>query len=265
MSDDRRPMSDHGRIEELISIRALDGLDLDDRLLLERLMGKHGEACEQCRLLQEEYAEVAGRLAFALAPAELREGFEDDVVSLATGTAPTRAAAAEGAGPGLPRPTATASLDVRRDERTRRGAPGVRRGLVAAAAALALFAGGWLARDVVAPAEPDLAEARVVAFSGERGELAVAYRPGEEGAYLVGSGLPSPGPGRVLEVWMIRGDQVARGACLTPSDDGSIATFLDADLGSASTMAVTVEPGSCPSQPSTDPILTADLAAGGTA
>jgi anti-sigma-K factor RskA len=136
---------------------------------------------------------------------------------------------------------------------------------VAAAAALALFAGGWLARDVVSPAEPDLADARVVAFDGERGEegslLVIAYRPGEEGAYLVGSGLPSPGPGRVLEVWMIRGQQVTRGVCLTPSGDGSIAAFVDADLGSASAMAVTVEPDSCPSQPSTDPILTADLAA----
>ena len=104
-----------------------------------------------------------------------------------------------------------------------------------------------------------------MAFDGERGEagsqLAIAYRPGEEGAYLVGSGLPSPGPGRVLEVWMIRGNRVTRGVCLTPSDDGSIAAFMDADLASASSMAVTVEPDSCPSQPSTEPILTADLSA----
>jgi hypothetical protein len=64
---------------------------------------------------------------------------------------------------------------------------------------------------------------------------------------------------------MIRGDRVTRGACLTPSDDGSIAAFVDADLGSTTTMAVTVEPESCPSRPSTDPILTADLAAGPTA
>jgi anti-sigma-K factor RskA len=255
-------MSDHARIEELISIRSLGGLDLDDRLLLDRLMEEHGETCEECRLLQDEYAEVAGRLGFALAPAELREGFEDEVVSLATGTRESRGSAGDRGDTG---PRATASLNERRDERARRrGAPGVWKGLVAAAAALALFAGGWLARDVVAPAEPDLADARVVAFSGDRGQLAIAYRPGEEGAYLVGSGLPSPGPGRVLEVWMIRGKQVERGVCLTPSDDGSVATFVDADLGTTSAMAVTEEPDSCPSQPSTDPILTADLAAGGT-
>ncbi len=64
---------------------------------------------------------------------------------------------------------------------------------------------------------------------------------------------------------MIRGDQVVRGVCLTPTDDGSLATFVDADLGSTSAMAVTVEPSSCPSKPSTDPILTADLADGRTA
>ena len=263
MSDDRRPMRDHERIEELISIRSLGGLDLEDRSLLERLMEEHGEWYQECRLLQDEYAEVAGRLAFGLAPAELREGFEDEVVSLATGAASPRGAAAARAGSG-PRPSA--SLDDRRDGRTRRrGAPGAWKGLVAAAAAVALFAGGWIARDVIAPGRPDLADARVVAFSGERGELAIAYRPGEEGAYLVGSDLPAAGPGRVLEVWMIRGDQIVQGLCLTPSDDGSLATFVDADLGSTSAMAVTVEPDSCPSKPSTDPILTADLADGRTA
>lgn len=81
---------------------------------------------------------------------------------------------------------------------------------------------------------------------------------------MVGSDLPPPGPGRVLEVWMIRGNEVVRGVCLTPLDDGSLATFVDADLGSTSSMAVTVEPDTCPSNPSTDPILTADLADGRT-
>lgn len=253
-------MSDHERIEELISILSLDGLDLDDQALLSQLMEDHGESCEECRLLRDEYAEVAGRLAFALAPAELREGFEDDVVSLATGALDPRGARAA---PTTSGPRAIASIDDRREERKAwGGAPSVWKGLVAAAAAIALFAGGWLARDVTAPAEPDLADARVVAFSGERGELAIAYRPGEEGAYLVGSGLPLPRPGRVLEVWMIRGEMVTRGVCLMPSDDGSLAAFVDADLGSTSAMAVTVEPDSCPSQPSTDPILTADLEAG---
>jgi anti-sigma-K factor RskA len=259
MSDDRRPMREHERIEELISIRSLGGLDLDDESLLERLLEEHGDACEECRLLRDEYAEVAGRLAFALAPAALREGFEDEVVSLATNA---RGATAAPGGSGA-RPIG--SLDDRRaDRRQRRGAPRAWKGLVAAAAALALVAGGWIARDVIAPSGPDLADARVVAFSGEQGELAIAYRPGERGAYLVGSDLPPAGPGRVLEVWMIRGDQVVRGVCLTPSDDGSLATFVDADLGSTSAMAVTVEPSSCPSKPSTDPILTADLADGRT-
>jgi anti-sigma-K factor RskA len=260
MSDDRRPIRDHERIEELISIRSLGGLDPDDEFLLERLMEEHGDACEECRLLRDEYGEVAGRLAFALAPAALREGFEDEVVSLATSA---RSAAAAPVGFGA---RAIGSLDDRRADRAqRRGGFGAWKGLVAAAAALALVAGGWIARDVIVPDRPDLADARVVAFSGERGELAIAYRPGERGAYLVGSDLPPAGPGRVLEVWMIRGDQVVRGVCLTPTDDGSLATFVDAELGSTSAMAVTVEPSSCPSKPSTDPILTADLAGGRTA
>src|SRR5204862_821024 len=93
------------------------------------------------------------------------------------------------------------------------------RGLAAAAIAAALFLGGWFARGATSSV-PAGSAARVVAFRGPVGELQVAYRPGTAGAYLFGSRLPAPGPGRVLEVWMIRGESVTSGACVTPSRDG---------------------------------------------
>jgi hypothetical protein len=223
--------NDHDRIEELISVRALGGLDGDDKLLLQRLMAEHGPDCERCRALTHDYAEVAGRLGFAPAPVEIRPSFEDETVARAIRA---RSANARTTQPWL-------------------------RGLLAAAAAVALFASGWVAADVAGGPRFGEAGARVVAFEGDAGDLAVAYRPGARGAYLFGSGLRSPAEGRVLEVWMIRGASIARGACLRPAADGSLATFVDADLASADAMAVTVEPERCPAQPTTDPILTADV------
>jgi hypothetical protein len=255
---------DHDRIEELLSIRALGGLDPADEAVLDRLLSEHGASCEECGVLRDEYAEVAGRLAFALPPAEPREGLEDELVALATGAAAhgARAAALAARRTALPTP-----LDDRRPDARRRGDGRPWRALAAAAVAVVVFAAGWLARDVAESPGPTLADARVVTFhvpggaGSPAGELAVAYRPGADGALLLGSGLPSPGRGRVLEVWLIRGDRVTRGACVQPADDGSLARFIDAGLGSTSTMAVTVESARCPSAPTTEPILTADLRA----
>jgi hypothetical protein len=251
-------VGEHDRIEELMSIRSLGGLDPADDALLDRLVTEHGPGCEECGVLRDEYAEVAGRLAFALAPAEPREGLEDELLALATGAAATNAVGAASRGAPVAR-----SLDDRREERpARENDRRPWRALVAAAAALVLFAAGWLANDLTTSAPPSLAGARVVAFhpaDPSVGDLAIAYRPGSDGALLLGSGLPSPGPDRVLEVWMIRGDRVTRGACVRPAADGSLAKLLDAGLGSTTSMAVTVERDSCPSAPTTDPILTADL------
>jgi hypothetical protein len=218
-------VGEHDRIEELMSIRSLGGLDPADDALLDRLVTEHGPGCEECGVLRDEYAEVAGRLAFALAPAEPREGLEDELLALATGAAATNAVGAASRGAPVAR-----SLDDRREERPAR--ENDRR--------------PWRAL-VAAAADPSV------------GDLAIAYRPGSDGALLLGSGLPSPGPDRVLEVWMIRGDRVTRGACVRPAADGSLAKLLDAGLGSTTSMAVTVERDSCPSAPTTDPILTADL------
>jgi hypothetical protein len=98
----------------------------------------------------------------------------------------------------------------------------------------------------------------IVAFQGERGELAMAYTPGERGALVWGAGLPDPGGGKTYELWMIEGGNPVRGACLAPTD-GAVAAYLDADLSSAELMAVTVESAECPSAPTTNPIFTAEL------
>jgi hypothetical protein len=86
----------------------------------------------------------------------------------------------------------------------------------------------------------------------------MAFTPGEPGAVFWGAGLPDPGTDRVYEIWMIEGDAAVSGGCVSPVD-GVVALSVDADIGTAETMAVTEESADCPSAPTTDPIMLADL------
>ena len=251
-------MIDHERIETLIAARALGGLDPDDARELDRALAEHGPECAECRRLLDDYDEVAGRMAFALAPAPLRAEMEDEILERALSgqgsvsttdtpvTEPTRA-------PG--------SLDDRREARTARRA-GVWRSVAAIAAAFVLFAGGWVIGTTVSDDDQplDLSAARVVSFDSQEGEFAVAFEPGESGLLVLGSGLPSPGPDKAYQVWMIEGDDPTPGPCLRPGSDGSIVELIDANLGTTDTMAVTVEPATCSTSPTTEPIAVADLA-----
>ncbi|HJY32866.1 MAG TPA: hypothetical protein VJ573_08205, partial [Actinomycetota bacterium] len=89
-------MRSHERIEELIAIRSIGGLDPQEQAELEGLMASHGPDCEECRRLEIEYGEVAGRLAFALDPVPVRPGFAEETIGLALGEAPTSGPARAG-------------------------------------------------------------------------------------------------------------------------------------------------------------------------
>jgi hypothetical protein len=213
---------DHTVIEELLAVRALGGLDGDDVQLLERELASHGD-CAECRRLEAAYEETAGHLAFALDPAPVS----------------TDAAAVIAARPGRNRPWLVFAT-------------------VAAALVLVLVAVAVLGPRTIGvhPAT----QQTVVHFTGSAGELAMAYVPGQPGAILVGTGFDDPGPDKVYEVWMITGQTPTSGGCVRPHD-GSIATTVNGDVSGADLMAVTVEPASCPSQPTSQPVLTAPLTA----
>ena len=231
---------DHQGIEELLSASVLGGLEPEEQAALEREMSSHGPRCPECMELRRDYGEVAGRLAFVLEPVAVRPELEDQVVRLARGTVTAE----------------VVQLPARRD-RSR-----VWRGLVAVAAALVLFAGGWLARDLSVGNNGTVAlppSARVVSFEGTGGNLSVAFEPGTRGVYLLGSNLAAPPSGKVYELWLIQGDTPVRGACFSPTANGSYFRFLDADVSTTQVMAVTVEPASCSSAPTSEPFLTAAI------
>jgi Anti-sigma-K factor rskA len=227
---------EHALIDELMAIRALDGLDDDDATRLERELAAHGD-CDECRRLEAEHSEVAGMLALALDPRPVDDDMADRILAEAQ------------------RPRAAAPVDevsVRRDARV-----GLWQAAFGVAAAVALLLA------VVLAARPDgglnVPGERIVPFEGAPGELALAYTPGERGVLVWGTGLPDPGERRVYELWLIDDGDAVRGACLAPTE-GAVAAYVDADLSSAELMAVTVESIDCPAAPTTDPLFTAELA-----
>jgi hypothetical protein len=227
----------HDLIDELMAIRALDGLDDDDATRLERELAAHGD-CDECRRLEAEHSEVAGMLALALDPRPVDEDMADRI--LAETQRPSAAAAP------------VDEVSARRDARL-----GLWQAAFGVAAAVALVLA------LVLATRPDggfdVPGERIVPFEGARGELALAYTPGERGVLVWGTGLPDLGTRRVYELWMIDDGDAVRGACLSPKE-GAVAAYVDVDLSSAELMAVTVESTGCPAAPTTDPLFTAELA-----
>ena len=252
---------DHTRIEELIAVRslgALDGSDADD---LAQMMADHGPTCERCRELENGFAEVAGRLAFALDPTPVDPGMADRILAQPRPVASVPATqAARPSFPAAPSPTPDADeLGARREVRTRGRTWTALIGVAAAVAVLvavvvAVQPGGTL-KVAAGPSQ------RIVRFDGEDdvGRLAMAYTPGETGVIFWGSDLPDPGPDRVYEIWMIDDDEPVAGGCVVPLD-GRIALYVEADVGTTDLMAITVEPSECPSAPTAAPVFTAPLA-----
>lgn len=228
---------DHALIDELLAIRSLDGLDGDDDALLERELAAHG-ACDECRRLEAEHADVAGMLALALEPRPVDERLADRIV------AGERRAEQDAAVPGGD------ELSGRREARVGRWQAAF--GVAAAVAIVLAFVLATRPEGGVA------VPGTIVSFEGSPGEVAMAYTPGEPGALVWGTGLPDPGQGKVYELWMIENGDPVRGACLRPTD-GAVAAYLDADLSPVELMAVTVESSECPTAPTTDPVFTAAI------
>ena len=240
---------DHALIEELLAVRSLGGLDGDDAVLLDREMAEHGD-CEGCRRFASEFEETAGRLAFALDPLPATE------IEAQVDTILRRAAEAGHPSVG----TGHVALGgTHPGPRSRPGRAWQVLGAAAAAVVLVVAAIALLGPSRSTDVQATISQT-VVRFTGTGGELAMAYEPGRPGAVFLGSGFDDPGPDQVFEIWMIQGDTPISGGCVSPND-GSIVAFVDADVSGADVMAMTVEPASCPAQPTTTPFLTAPLTA----
>ena len=242
-------MRDHTLIEELLAVQALEGLDGGDVALLESRWNEHGD-CAECRSLEDEFNEIAGRLGFALDPEPIDPGMADEILLQAG----SRVAAIQA--------EQVESTDVARGQLSARRGRWDRNWTAVAAAIAVLLIVGTIAivRSVgTTPVGTIASPEQFVRFTGTGGaDVVMAYTPGKTGVVLVGSGLPDPGPGKVFELWTIR-DQTPTSAGCTAAADGGIAAALPAAPVGGDLMAVTIESTSCPSAPTTTPILTALL------
>jgi hypothetical protein len=248
-------MRDHAAIEELIATQALGGLERPEQSALAAERSTHGEGCEECLRLENAYAEVAGRLAFALEPTEIREGLEDELVARAR-SAPEQAT------------LRAARPDDARSVGAARAGRAVSRIVAAAVTALLLFAAG-AAGYLLAPRGDTLTE-EAAAYLAEPatqvvhmtdanvGNVTIAYQPGRPESFLLGSSLQAAPSGKTYELWMIRGTTPVPGGCFSPTD-GGLVKRIDADPSGAQEMAVTVEPEQCSKAPTSKPILSAPL------
>lgn len=237
----------HDRIEELLAVRVLGGLDQAEESALGDEMASHGN-CATCRQLERELSETAARLAFALAPVAVGHAMADRI--LASGRDDTAGG------------SAATSRAIPIDQlAARREGPRWRTfvGIAAAIAVVALVATTALRPGARTTGVTAQQEQTVVRFHGAAGHLAMAYTPGESGVVFWGSDLPDPGADRVYEIWMIQGDTPIPGGCVSPGPGGNLAAFVDENVGTTDLMAVTVEPSSCPGTPTGDPVLTAPL------
>ncbi|MFL5735838.1 MAG: anti-sigma factor domain-containing protein [Actinomycetota bacterium] len=243
-------MRDHAAIEELIALHALNALDPSDEHALASQRSDHGAGCAECLHLESAYGEVAGRLAFSLEPAEIREGFEDELVTRALGDAQE------------PRSSGDHARERRRFATPVRAVAG----FVAAVLIVAAGIGGYL----LAPRQDTVAEAlaekleqpgtQAVQLSGSGpGTMKVVYGPGDSDVFLVGAGLEEPPSGKAYELWRFEGKTPVSTGCFAPQEDGDVLHEVSANLSASNAMAITVESEACPAAPTSQPVMSAPL------
>ena len=238
---------DHAVIEELLAIRSLGGLDGDDveRLERELAVARRLRGVPPPGTASTTRPPAAWRSRSIPTPVDMEQA--NEILRRATHPATQDAAPAPVAAP----------IDELEARRARRGRSWP--ALVAAAVAIILVVSAVALfgpeRSTGVQASTDQTGGR--ASPATRGSSRWRTSPGKPGALLVGSGFEDPGADKVYAIWMLQGTTPVSGGCVRPHD-GSIVVFVDADLAGTDQMAVTVEPASCPSAPTTTPVLVSD-------
>ncbi|MET7867676.1 anti-sigma factor [Micromonospora taraxaci] len=222
-------------IHTLAGAYALDAVDDLERVAFER----HLAECEPCRVEVTELRETAARLADETAVEATSRGLRERTLAQVART-PQLRVAATGAG-------------------HRRQASRWRQLTVAGAAAVLVAAGAsavtWTvsnervsderassdqARQIAAVL--DAPDARVFERSLQPGGAAtvVVSRDRDRGVVLLRD-LPEPGPGRIYELWLIRGTEPARSVGQLP-EGGRASTTVIGPVAQAGTFGVSNEP-----------------------
>lgn len=240
---------ERARFEELRDAYVLGALTEEERLEFEEHLAAYPERQAEV----DELLGVAGLLA--LYPDEQRppEGLRNrimNVVETEAAPPPQRAARSTGFGRFGKLPSA--------------------QGLALAAAALlvvGLFSWNMLLRSDVQELQSRVQElqtsqeARMIILEGpgrEHGAHAELIVAGNDRAVLMAENMPSVPEGRTCMIWVIEDDVPKPGGFIDPKPD-TVAAVVEEPLGGADAVAITVEPEGGSPQPTTDPMLTAEL------
>ncbi len=238
----------HKNIEETIADYAIRSMTIDEQYAAQREILEHIAGCGGCRALYHDLRDVSGDLALMAAPRRAPAGLEGRILAGIRGQAPVARS-------------------------TSRGIP-MRMGLVAAAVmlvlvgSLATFAASIAGRldrqeqsalgTARALSIVGRADTKTATLAGKKGSMVLAYAPDGE-AVLVGSGISSPGEGRIFELWLIRGGKPLPVQVFRPVS-GVIVVPVRIDPQQNDTIAITVEKSRV-TTPTTDPIYSTIVSA----
>ncbi len=234
-------MSEHEDLESLVAPWVLGALEPEEA----ETMRAHIDGCAACREVADRLRRVVGALPLSvdevIPPARLRSR----VLAAASSMRPNAVAAPAVRRPGL-RPTPTS--------------PGLARRMpvyaMAAVAVVALLLGVIVGQVAVRPSQQaQVARFTLAGHQGMAGARATVIDLRSDGVALVDfTGLPSPGAGRVYEVWLIppKGDPVPA-AVFVPDGNGARVVLISRSVSGYAQMAVTNEAGpdgsAAPTQP----------------
>jgi len=206
-------MADHERLEELIVARALGGLETGDERAYQLEREHHLADCAECRRLETEYGEVAGRLAFSLDPEPVSQDLEERVVAA------------------MPR------------SRDRRRLPPWAAAVAATFCVLAVLGAVFI---------PDLSGGRALASAtltptdlapDAGGEVSLRDAGTNMEVRLEAWGLPACEDDRYYELWLVEGEERVSAGSFTVGPSGKVEVDMNAPdfAGSYPTVGITYE------------------------
>lgn len=244
-------------LHTLTGAYAVDALTDEERRPFER----HLETCEPCRQEVQELQATAAQLGAAVhaePPAGLKadvmarieqEPQEREVVTMTRATPPSAPVVSE--------------LPTR--WYTRLMAPAAAAVLIAVLGLTAIIANLNDRIDELEVASTRVADivaaegARIVEVSGPDGSSAkIVLAAGRGEAVFLASGLPELPPGKAYELWLI-GEQIVPAGVFVPGERGRVSQVMTGDMRAVEAIGVTVEPESGSPQPTSEPIMVAEL------
>lgn len=250
---------------DLTAAHALDALDGDERLALERAL----EASPEVRREADAFAEVAAQLAGVTEPVAPPPALRDRLDALLDQhpqvSADAPAEAPSGATDAPPAPVRDPSVGPAAHAAARRWFQRPATLITAVAAAAAVLIGvilgvgwtgpnGWGAqRELQAITDAPDAQSTTLAAAGG-GEVTLVWSAELGRSAIQATGLPDVGADSTYELWYID-DAGAHPAGTFDPASGEAWRVLEGALGEGATVGITVEPAGGSPQPTTEPIV----------